>query len=983
MKFLFYFNSCLLMLSGFAGHTQVPADYGFQQVTNAPCNSIFDVYIDRKGFVWIGHELGLSRFDGMSFTSYHHPLQSSLAMSNLSEDSKGRLWSMNFDGQLFYIEHDRMHLFQDYKPDLNLSTFVIVNDELLAKSSKGLFVLDLNTNKTKVITSFADTLPLSRLEDLLYSYGHQALFLVALKDKWGLMRYINGRINLLKPAFKYPFNLIAWADDQQIIMRSSSLNDELTSFQVRGDSLILQKAIPLKGSMVYSRSSKAHNTIWIHALKQSKALQSPEEINNLSLTKLIEDREGNTWASSLVYGLLLKKRESQWTLNPVNKNASYITCFGFFANKIIASKSNGDLLIADSVPQFYNGRHQTVNLGQKFNAGFVSGTQLCAYGAPRIFMLNQRFEVVQRVNRYANNASPNSMDHNINLFSTKNGIVALPIDPQQHHPVPGLIATHFDYSVKGKCYISKLDKRVRGIYYDTTQKILYAGFSNGLYAYTATQVKEIKFKNFPIYAYDIKRHDSLIYIATLSSGVLILKNNEVIGQLNGTNGLLSSTILSLKMYNNHLWILGADEVQLYDMERKGFMDSIVLPPVKGAQVFDMIEHNGKAYFSTIEGIYSIPFSKGREDVLPLNYLLSVIVNSTDTIRDGASLSYKKNSLLFNLVGLYYFNPNGVYFSYRLSGSGMDTSWKYSPQGQNKIIFPYIMPGHYTFEAVAYTANGLKAAQKIAFSFTIQKPLWRQSWFLLSIAGLIAGLSYLFIYMRIQNRKKANQLIIEKLEYESAANESELKALKSQMNPHFIFNSLNTIQEMFMWGDKNAANEQLANFAMLTRLILTVSGKKTISLSTEIDILKKYLTLEKMRFQESFSYEILVEEGMDEGYTQIPPMIIQPFVENSIKHGLLHKAGEKILRIHFRETPEYDYVICTITDNGIGRKKSAELNKVTRHNHNSFSIEAIQKRLDLMRKEKTGRLSITYTDLEDENGRASGTTVSIVIPTFIT
>jgi two-component system LytT family sensor kinase len=139
---------------------------------------------------------------------------------------------------------------------------------------------------------------------------------------------------------------------------------------------------------------------------------------------------------------------------------------------------------------------------------------------------------------------------------------------------------------------------------------------------------------------------------------------------------------------------------------------------------------------------------------------------------------------------------------------------------------------------------------------------------------------------------------------------------------------------------------------------------------------------EMRFQESFNYGILVEEGMDEGYTQIPPMILQPFVENSIKHGLLHKAGEKILRIHFRETPEYDYVICTITDNGIGRKKSAELNKVTRHNHNSFSIEAIQKRLDLMRQEKTGRLSITYTDLVDENGLASGTTVSIVIPTFI-
>ncbi|MBK9355121.1 MAG: histidine kinase [Bacteroidetes bacterium] len=123
-------------------------------------------------------------------------------------------------------------------------------------------------------------------------------------------------------------------------------------------------------------------------------------------------------------------------------------------------------------------------------------------------------------------------------------------------------------------------------------------------------------------------------------------------------------------------------------------------------------------------------------------------------------------------------------------------------------------------------------------------------------------------------------------------ESELKAIKAQMNPHFIFNALNSIQELYTIGDKKMANEQMGNFAQLTRKILDVSGKQKVDLSEEIEILTKYLELESMRFENDFSYAIDLGENIDEEYLQIPPMLIQPYVENSIKHGLLHKKGIK-------------------------------------------------------------------------------------------
>lgn len=234
-------------------------------------------------------------------------------------------------------------------------------------------------------------------------------------------------------------------------------------------------------------------------------------------------------------------------------------------------------------------------------------------------------------------------------------------------------------------------------------------------------------------------------------------------------------------------------------------------------------------------------------------------------------------------------------------------------------------------------------------------------------------------------KKQNELLKSQLieaektiEAEKKATESELKALKSQMNPHFIFNALSSIQDQFMYGDKVIANEQMGNFTYLTRQILNLSGKKQIILSTEIDILNKYLELEKMRFKTDFEYEITTDKNIDEDYHEIPPMLIQPFVENSIKHGLLHKNGLKKISINFEISSEEEYIKCTIIDNGIGRHKSAEIKTKNQNSHQSFSTDAILQRLELLNYNIKLTNLITYTD-SVKNNQVSGTQVVINIP----
>ena len=258
-------------------------------------------------------------------------------------------------------------------------------------------------------------------------------------------------------------------------------------------------------------------------------------------------------------------------------------------------------------------------------------------------------------------------------------------------------------------------------------------------------------------------------------------------------------------------------------------------------------------------------------------------------------------------------------------------------------------------------------------------------------ALIASRTYIELKEKMLNNEKIKSFNTLQLKYETEKKEaalnqlkleqiqSELTALKSQMNPHFIFNALNSIQELYTIGDKKTANEQMANFATLTRKILDVSGKQKIDLADEIDILTKYLELEGIRFENDFVYQINLSKNIDVDYVQLPPMLIQPYVENSIKHGLLHKKGAKHLTLNFILNDDETNLVCEIIDNGIGRIASSEINKNRPQSHVSFSTSATEKRLQLLNQGKKENIAVLFEDIEDENKNSLGTKVSIQIP----
>ncbi len=245
--------------------------------------------------------------------------------------------------------------------------------------------------------------------------------------------------------------------------------------------------------------------------------------------------------------------------------------------------------------------------------------------------------------------------------------------------------------------------------------------------------------------------------------------------------------------------------------------------------------------------------------------------------------------------------------------------------------------------------------------------------------LISGLLWFAMNRWLLSRRQKEELDVayEKLEeskkLELAA--SNLKAIKSQMNPHFIFNSINSIQDTILQQDTLQSYDHLVIFSQLVRTVLDHSEREFIPIAEEIQFLKTYLDLEKLRFKDDFSFNL--ENQVTSGGVLIPSLIIQPFIENAIKHGLMHKSGLKHLQITLTDLNDTT-IKCALEDNGIGLTKSKEINQ-KRTNHRSFSTQAIQQRLDLLSDQTQSKAAFTMRAITNETGDEIGTRVDLILP----
>ncbi|HEY0042708.1 MAG TPA: histidine kinase, partial [Flavisolibacter sp.] len=280
------------------------------------------------------------------------------------------------------------------------------------------------------------------------------------------------------------------------------------------------------------------------------------------------------------------------------------------------------------------------------------------------------------------------------------------------------------------------------------------------------------------------------------------------------------------------------------------------------------------------------------------------------------------------------------------------------------------PGNYRFEARVVDSQGNVLGTVSPFPFLINPPFWLRWWAIVIMALSAAFVIYLLVKRRINVIKR-------KALFQQQLAELEGKALRAQMNPHFIFNSLNAIQELIVTQNIDAAYNYLSKFSKLLRLVLNNSEKSLILLSDELHMLHLYLELESLRFRNSFRYNVQVDQSVDADSLHVPPLLIQPFIENALWHGLMLKEGERSLNLLIEQ--QEGKLLCTVQDNGIGRTRSSEIkaHKIGASHFESKGLKLSQQRILLLSSE--GRAgSVKIEDLY-ENGEPAGTKVFISLP----
>jgi sensor histidine kinase YesM len=250
------------------------------------------------------------------------------------------------------------------------------------------------------------------------------------------------------------------------------------------------------------------------------------------------------------------------------------------------------------------------------------------------------------------------------------------------------------------------------------------------------------------------------------------------------------------------------------------------------------------------------------------------------------------------------------------------------------------------------------------------------------AGLAAGSFFSNWQKTAEEKRKTEEekknMEIELVQAKQKQAEIEMRALRAQMNPHFIFNSLNSINKYILKSDNTNASKYLTRFAKLIRLILDNSNSKEVALSDELDALKLYIEMESLRFANKFLYEITVAENVPADTLQVPPLIIQPYVENAIWHGLLHKESGGRLSVSIKETDDH-MLQCTIEDNGIGRERAKELKSKSATTNKSLGMKLTEERISMLNQNTSLNASIQIIDLESNTGEATGTKVILTIP----
>jgi ligand-binding sensor domain-containing protein len=475
-----------------------------------------------------------------------------------------------------------------------------------------------------------------------------------------------------------------------------------------------------------------------------------------------------------------------------------------------------------------------------------------------------------------------------------------------------------------------------------------------------------------------------LYAATLNGVMMFNPERHTYKLISEKEGLSSELVyaISITKDNKYLWAGTNQGINRIDVKKLQY-DYIDILKYGKNDGFTGVESNSHGiyedldssiWFGTVNGLikYS-PKEFIENDNLSKTSITNIKLAYSDTLlANGSVLPYDLNNISFYFDGICLTAPEKVLYTYKLEN--YDKDW--SPSSDiNYTKYDNLPPGKYTFKVKSCNNEGIWNVEPATFSFIIKSPFYKTWWFIVLIIMSISGIVIAIFRIRVRQVRNKQQA---EFEQQVEISKAELKALRAQMNPHFVFNSLNSIQHYILNSKGDEAVKYLNKFAKLIRIILNNSEKPTVTINEDLEALRLYLELEKMRFENKFDYIINVDASIDGDYDEIPPMLIQPYLENAILHGINPKEGNGQISINIKVVNQF--IKISIADDGIGREKSRAIQSLQpAARHKSLGMKITKDRVRILNTLHQSNLNVNIIDLYDDKNEAIGTQVDLFIP----
>lgn len=970
-RFLFGLLTCFFTSVSFGYVDWQPAYRTFSIREGLPSSETYFVHQDREGYIWFCTDRGVVKYDGfhMEVLTTKNGLPDNVIFW-IYEDYKGRIWFVSYNGLLSYYENHRIvkykynHLISNYIGN-NLypsKTFSVDQKDNVFFSSGNNGILKIDSKGKSQISTFKKDPITFNLVNGTYQRTFQLhlanpeMYIAAIR-KNGLFEQMTINREVYKRHMQSFLTELKILNGKRIIRIQDSFYDidnpdDIVYFSgVTG-------SFPIGADLWVTTINGAYK---LKNVKKHGLVKAPRGhfLKGFKVSSVYKDREKGLWFSTLDKGIV-------YMPNSIVKNVSVFENSKITDVTYVIVDANNDIFYSNQLGAFRLRDHFPVLTANNLSRNIISrfGNILILPKIRRELPIDLKGKKYWRVPNYYDNFNEN--DTSMLLCASQVFRV--------HRS--GKMDTLYDYFTS-----KKFDKNLHHFFEtvcSSDKGLVFAGNSKGLFCLkngvwdNSMFPEEIRKNRVSCVRYS---KELGLVIATRGEGIYLFKNGEITYHITNENGLVSDQVngIDLEKDGKVCWVATNSGVSKLIFIGNKYVRIHNILNVNGLatnEVNSICLHEDQVYLATKKGLSRFP-SDLSFLINPLKKQVSVKELSIDgkiTYPRSQSLEIASGSKMIHieLRSTNYKSFGSQKYKYRLFAND---KWTYGNSGS--IDFYDLPSGEYYLELSYLSDNGIW--QKPYGILTIQKhPKFVETiWFYLLLVLTSFLLAFLFFRFRVIqiNRQRNYKRQIEKLEQ---------KALLAQMNPHFIFNSLNSIQSFLVYNENDLAEKYLQMLSQLIRMTLNNSRESEVTIRQEIDVLTKYIELEKMRFKNRFDFEFGILLSHNELQRYIPPMLIQPFVENSIIHGFkgLDVAGK--LEINFRELID-NRLIVEVIDNGIGYA-SKNPNK-SLSDHKSHGMQITSERLSLFKEKYDAEFDFIIETLTDENGEPKGTKVTILIPAF--